>query len=612
MSTDRDYTQYVMKAKQGDRSALNDLADRVEPHLLEYVMRMTMDTHLAQDLVQESLLTMVQEYDRLRDPRQFWFWLTKIALNHVRAHYRRNWRRVSLSRKQPPPPEGGVHDAVAEVIGEELKQIVLRAMHRLPPEHRAVLAMRCYDQLTFPLIAKQLGCREFQARALFSRAKRALGKNLTKNGLGKASLLGALVIFGKITAVTEATVTDTSVAAAALDVGFWPSLAVALSSRAAATIIATLGVSVAAVPLVSGIYDATGVESVDSASVRNLGDSQGQENAHEYQYYFPPGHPGVVHIQTRASDEDKRTDWRWLQNADANFWCNGKQVFIKNSHLVLHDLAVLRLPTDSSGLKAFLDRVESRHTTARPVRLSHTGLLVIMGTNVNGPFTHVRSDYDISDEQVFQRPWPTRMKVIDERDALHQQGWCCFRITGSVRGKRIQGTGRIPLVLSALSSHFPWLTLSVGQDMVLVDDPTGAHISKDGLRKQARYAPGAFFRALSRPWEGLHTLDTIRRDAAHYRLWFETQRIPHTQQVTVTVIQGEFRIVYTVEMDTDLVREIQFFEGQIAQGQLSIDYLKDGKGSIDVTEPKLIRRRPTRHKPLDTLWMLNLMKEAWD
>lgn len=148
--------------------------------------------------------------------------------------------------------------------------------------------------------------------------------------------------------------------------------------------------------------------------------------------------------------------------------------------------------------------------------------------------------------------------------------------------------------------------------MVLVDDPTGAHISKDGLRKQARYAPGAFFRALSRPWEGLHTLDTIRRDAAHYRLWFETQRIPHTQQVTVTVIQGEFRIVYTVEMDTDLVREIQFFEGQIAQGQLSIDYLKDGKGSIDVTEPKLIRRRPTRHKPLDTLWMLNLMKEAWD
>ena len=73
MSTDRDYTQYVMKAKQGDRSALNDLADRVDPHLLEYVMRMTMDTHLAQDLVQESLLTMVQEYDRLRDPRQFWF-----------------------------------------------------------------------------------------------------------------------------------------------------------------------------------------------------------------------------------------------------------------------------------------------------------------------------------------------------------------------------------------------------------------------------------------------------------------------------------------------------------------------------------------------------------
>lgn len=610
MNTNGDYTQLVIKAQQGDKTALNALVDRVKPHLQEYVARMTLDAHLAQDLVQESLLTMVQTFDSLREPEKFWLWLSRIALHKVRAHYRRTGRRSSLAQVRPRSAPGSVQDTVAEVIGQEIKQIVLSAMHHLPPEYRAVLVMRCYDQLTFPQISRQLGCRELKARALFSRAKRALGKNLTKNGLGKGSLLGALVIFGKITAVTETAVAEVSVTASTLKVGLWPALAELLSSKAAITLVATVGVSAAAVPLASQLVQNRRADVSDTTSLQVSANSPGPKTPDEYQYYYPPDTQGVVHIRTRALEEDTRSDWRWLQNANANYWCNGNQVFIKNAHMLSSDLAVLRLPTDGSRMRALLDRIESRQTSGQAVRSTRNGLLVIAGVNEQGPFTHVRSRYDMSDEQVFQNPWPHDMKVIDERDALHQQGWCYFQITGNIKGKQALGVGRIPLVLSEHREHFPWLRLSLGNELSLEDGPAGAGISRRSDAMRARYVSGTFLQGLSRPWEGLHTIDTIRRDAAKHRLWFETQRISGTQQVAVTVIHPDARLVHTIDMETDLVRQVRFFQGQSEQGQLSIEYSKDMNSAA--AEPKPALRGFVRQRRLDALWLLELMKGAWD
>jgi len=64
-----------------------------------------------------------------------------------------------------------------------------------------------------------MGCSEFSTRMLFLRAKRALQRELSRNGFGKGSLLAALVLFGKITAPTEAAVAQVSVTAATTKVG---------------------------------------------------------------------------------------------------------------------------------------------------------------------------------------------------------------------------------------------------------------------------------------------------------------------------------------------------------------------------------------------------------
>ena len=86
-------TRLIERARRGDTEELNRLADAVRVRLYEYTVRMTLDEQLAEDIVQESLLTMVQDIGGLRDSGQFWPWLMKIATNKVRSYHRRNGRR---------------------------------------------------------------------------------------------------------------------------------------------------------------------------------------------------------------------------------------------------------------------------------------------------------------------------------------------------------------------------------------------------------------------------------------------------------------------------------------------------------------------------------------
>ena len=141
--------------------------------------------------------------------------------------------------------------AIATVVGQELKDIVLAAMQKLKPEHRAVINMRCYDEMDYAEIAKTLGCSKFAAQMLFYRAKKSMKKQLARRGFGKGSLLMALVLFGKITATSEAAAFNVSVTAVTTKVGVMAALVSIMGSKAAVLSVTTAGVLVVGTMAVS-------------------------------------------------------------------------------------------------------------------------------------------------------------------------------------------------------------------------------------------------------------------------------------------------------------------------------------------------------------------------
>ena len=608
----------VRKAQLGDKESLNRLAETARVRLHQYVLRLTLSEDLAQDIVQETILEMLRIFHKLRQAEMFWSWLHGIAFNKVRHHYGKRWRRKTRTFSEagdPPDPVTG-DDTLAEVITEELKQIVLQAVTQLPPRHRAVLTMRCYDHLSYAQIAKLMACSEIGARTAFYRAKKTLARRLAEHGLSKGSLVLALVAFGKITATSEAGAAQVAVTSATLQVGPLGALWATITGKAGLLTLATAGsLTLGSVALLQN-HPPAGPEGVQKPTVAAPAAAWPREKQ-ECWYYFPEGpHETVMLRVLRANTQGAQPICRILQNRYANYHLDerAEAVHIRNNRAWNPGLAVMQLPTDNAALRAFLAQAQSGQPDMERTEQRRGELLVICDRSDDGRSRIQRIDphLNVEDEEYFHVSWPESMPVIDTRDAMHQRGWTYFHVTGQLAGRSVSGTGRLPLVYAAAKKHHPWLKIRVGREVRLVDTPTGAVMYDEKGLIAAQFAGSSLFQGLARPWMGLHAIDTIRRDAAEQRLPFTTTYDPDTGCSKVTVHANDLTLVYTVSMEADLIETIGFATERAGNttdlGTLQFTYLQEIPEPLDpvFTQPRDIRLGSMRRRQTGILWLRRL------
>lgn len=622
MSYGTDDIELVKRAQLGDGDSLNRLAEVARVRLHEYVLRLTLSEDLAQDIVQETILEMLRIFSKLRRAEAFWGWLYGIAFNKVRNHYGKRWRRRTHNFSEAgyqggeAPGEG----TLAEVVTEELKQIVMRSMAQLAPRHRAVLTMRCYDHLSYREIAKLMGCTEMGARAIFCRAKKALARRLSDHGLEKGSLLLALIAFGKMTATSKASAAQVAVTGATLQVGSVATLLATATGRPGLIVMAVAGtLAVGSATLdsektPSALATGRSAAATLPATPWQIGPAQKQE----CWYYFPDGAGEPLMLRLLQSDvTGKNPVCHILQNQYANYHFDpgANTIRITNHRAWKPDLAVTRLPTDSAELSDFIARTEGRETDMERTRSSRRrGLLVICNRDSEGGGRIWRIDRHVNvlDEEYFQVSWPESTPVVDDRDAMHRRGWTYFQVGGHLGDRVVSGAGRVPFVYAAASEHSPWLKVRLGREATLVDTPTGASLYDEQGHMAGRLAGGSFWKGLARPWMGLHCLDTIRRDAAEARLPFETEYDHEAGRASVTVHTEEIMLVYTVDMASDLVETIHFFRNAAGEaerlGELGFVYLQDVPQTTDplFATPADIRFGPVRRQKSGMRWLARL------
>jgi RNA polymerase sigma-70 factor, ECF subfamily len=603
--------ELVERAQRGDRQSLNKLAEIARERLRTYVYRLTQKDDLTQEIVQESLLEMCKILGKLQKTDRFWPWLYGIATNKLHRHYRtqKAMKHAAASEERRRGSMSEREEGFEGLVGDELKSIISGAMQKLRTRHKAVLVMRCYDNMAYSEIAESMGCSEFSTRMLFVRAKKALQKELLSNGFGRGSLLAALIVFGKITAPSKAAAAQLTVPAAALKVGLAAGVAglatstTGIVSIAAAgaltvgTVVATSGPGHTVNPVVNPLTSGTQVVSPYATSA----------DAHEqYWYYFPEGPEGPMMLRAQSGNSTSRV----LQNDEANYNYSNGTVTINNHRMWLNDMSVFKLPTDSTETRGFLAQIEGIRNDIQPVSAKKgRGLLAVVErtkeeTAAGKPWTI--SSSNVLDADYFQSDWPTNARIVDNRDAMHRQGWTYLRIRGQVAGRDIAGTGRIPFVYGACKQHQPWLRLTIG-DLVLVDGGSIATMQNAQGELPVKYRQGAFFSGLCRPWMGLHAIDTVRRDAAEQRARFETQLLAGGREAQVAVTSGKTRLLYTIDLEADLVRRIDFTVNKAPAGSLEFEYLPDANSkSSEFTAPVNRNERVTLDKDTGILWLVRL------
>jgi len=603
--------ELVERARQGDKASLEKLAAMARERLRVYVYRLTQKDDLTQEIVQESLLEMCKILGKLQKTDRFWPWLYGIATNKLHRHYRteKAMRHAAASEERRRQTIKEREEGFEGLVGEELRQIVSDAMQRLRTRHKAVLVMRCYDGMSYGDIAASMGCNEFSIRMLFVRAKRALQKELLRNGFGRGSLLAALIVFGKMTAPSKAAAAQLTVPASALKVGLVASVAGLATSASGITSIAAAGaLTVGTVVTTSNlrpIFVPDRTASVTSGAVSPYATSS---TAHEqFWYYFPDGPQGPVMLRAQSRNSPARV----LQNDQANYVFANDTVHINNYRMWLDDLSVFKLPTDSGEMRGFLTQVEGIRNDIQPVSAGRgRGLLAIVerGTenaDVSRPWT-IRNT-NVLDSDYFQSDWPSHARIVDHRDAMHRRGWTYFRVRGSVGSQTITGAGRIPFTYAAARQHNAWLRLKVGDALTIIDSGSGAVLRDAQGTAPGKYYQGSLFKGLSRPWMGLHAIDSVRRDAAEQRTLFEARVLTGGLQACVTVTSGNTKLVYTIDIEADLVRQISLWANGAQVGVLEFEYLQNvNTGLNEFAAPSPQVERASLRDNAGPLWLVRL------
>lgn len=557
------YDELAEKAIRGDKEALPALAEAVYGSLHNYVFRITLSEDIVEDIVQETILEMYKIFGQLRKGDRFWPWLCKIALNKIRLHSRTQTRQRHLLQKHAEEltARHGNLEGLTNLINDEIKQTVFHAILSLNDHQKAVLSMRCYEDMSYPQIAQVMGMSELGVRLLFFRAKNNLQKYLAKAGLGKKSLIMALVLFGKMTATNEAAAAQVSVASSSLGVGTAATIIGAATTKTVLVLTACGLITVGAVtheylndsssqsPTV-GQQTAVALDDYSKPAVYNL----------EGYYYYPLGSEGPVMMRLSMSAKDKTC--QALQNDTGNYIITNEipSVVFRNARCWNPDLSVMLVPTDSPEMETFIAAIENRRPIARKSFSTSRELLIAATRHENKDnISFTLQNYDALMEERFQYNWTGQSTVLDQRDALHRQGWCYFTMTGNIKDQRISGLGQIPFLYGISRTKPAWLAVKIGDKVELYDSAQGA-VKKESSGTAAAYRQNSFFTGLNKPWMGFHCIDSVRRDAALCDIPFQTELLTTADKSKVSLTYAGGTIEYILDMNQDWIEKITFLD----------------------------------------------------
>ena len=249
----------IHEAQLGNKESMNRLAELASERLYAYIYRLTLDLTLTQDILQETILFMIQSINQLEHVDHFWGWLFRTAMGKIQHHYRdlKHRKTVELSEDERlyihHRVSADFNDGLTELLRKELSDAVFMAMKRLKLKYRNILILRCFENLEYAQIATVMNCSELRSRVMFFRAKNSLRRQLAMQGFGKYYLLIALALFGIVTTSAKAA-SSATITASSLEVGFTASLIATITSKIGIAATAAATAIAFAIPPESLIY----------------------------------------------------------------------------------------------------------------------------------------------------------------------------------------------------------------------------------------------------------------------------------------------------------------------------------------------------------------------
>jgi RNA polymerase sigma-70 factor (ECF subfamily) len=169
----------VLAARAGDVASFEALVRRHVDRMYGVARLMLRDPDLAEDAVQQGFVRAWRDIGSLRDADRFEPWLHTLIVRACYDEARRARRWQADVRIVAPLPEHAAHDT-----GSDDRDLIERGFRLLSPDHRIVLVLHFYLDLSAVEIGARLGIPPGTARSRLHYALAALRSALEADERG--------------------------------------------------------------------------------------------------------------------------------------------------------------------------------------------------------------------------------------------------------------------------------------------------------------------------------------------------------------------------------------------------------------------------------------------
>ena len=173
----------VKKAQKGDMEAFEALVLKYEKIVFNISVRMLSDQDDALDASQDVFLKVYKSIKGFKSEAKFSTWIYRVTSNVCLDIIRRRKDRASVSLDAKIEFDDGeasidpISDTPCvekEIERSELKRLVSEAVNELPENHRTMIILRDFQDMSYQDIAYVLDCPEGTIKSRISRARKVL------------------------------------------------------------------------------------------------------------------------------------------------------------------------------------------------------------------------------------------------------------------------------------------------------------------------------------------------------------------------------------------------------------------------------------------------------
>jgi RNA polymerase sigma-70 factor (ECF subfamily) len=160
----------VIQAQYGDPSALGALVNLHANKIYYFCYRYLRSQIKAEQVAEETCVRVVARINTLKDPRGFTSWLYRIATNLCHDEVKKMKKEVSLSEETLAVLADCGESPEEHLDTTMQREQVVQAISRLSEDHRDVLMLIHYEQLSYDAAAEVLGIEIGTVKSRLSRA----------------------------------------------------------------------------------------------------------------------------------------------------------------------------------------------------------------------------------------------------------------------------------------------------------------------------------------------------------------------------------------------------------------------------------------------------------